>query len=59
MMREGFREFKIKIWSAHYLGNTIEQWQTRMGVFREKVRGWILNSDAWYRKLKKTDLNET
>uniref|UniRef100_A0A453KWR1 Reverse transcriptase domain-containing protein n=1 Tax=Aegilops tauschii subsp. strangulata TaxID=200361 RepID=A0A453KWR1_AEGTS len=24
-----------------------------MRVFRRKVRGWILNSDAWYRKIRK------
>ena len=53
MMRDGFKEFVIKIWSAKYHGDTIEQWQRRMRVFRQKVRGWILNSDAWYRKIKK------
>ena len=53
MLREGFREFGNKIWLAKYYGDTIEQWQTRMRTFRQNVRGWIVNFDAWYRKIKK------
>lgn len=48
MLREGFRDFVVKIWSTQYEGNIIDQWQQRMKESRQKVRGCILNSDAWY-----------
>lgn len=58
MLKEGFREFFTKIWTGHFFGDCLERWQQRLRVFRQKVRRWILNADAWYRKIKKDILNE-
>ena len=52
-MPKGFREFVYKVWNVQIIGNNIERWQKKLRIFRQKVRGWILNLDALCRKLKK------
>lgn len=58
MLRDRFKESVTKILSSHFIGNHIETWQHRLRVFRQNVRGWILNDDAWYRKIKKEILTK-
>lgn len=53
MLREGFREMVVKIWNDHYEGSHIEQWQQNLRVLRRNIRGWNINANAWYRKIKK------
>ena len=54
---EGFKEFVEKNWEVRCNGSSMDTWQKRLRNIRQKIKGWVLNANAMYRKRKKELLN--
>lgn len=50
MHMEGFKEFVEKNWEVRCNGSSMDTWQKRLRNIRQKIKGWVLNANAMYRK---------